>query len=361
MQSNLSNVCSRLCKQFSSGYLFWHHNPPRNYSTGLLLSGTNFMLCGANPLNEVDNRWLTRNELTRNDFTVHREAQAQPFIIWSDNCIKHGRILPCDICSVLSIEAYNAWQLNPPPESPQPKYETPEIIGKLSPYPYKTLHGIKLFAIPENKNPGDYIYDSALSLLREKHKHLILGSTDDVWNRITADITMCKMLYTLGCKPYDEKHYDITLALLAKIKFDSAAERLKLLRCFTIADRCVETLLAQTYEEPSIPDELKSFISTVTWKKLQTLGTTEQINTLKHNAKLCAENRSPNLLTMCFIAIADNESLEFYAQKAENGHICGILKNGGLSLEAALPLKTLQNTFIPDLSFSPCSSSTLLA
>ena len=360
MQQNLFAACNNLSRQFSSGYLFWHHNPPRNYSTGLLLSGSNFMLCGANPLNELDNRWLTRNELTRNDFTVHREAKAQPLIIWSDKCIKQGRLLPCDICSVLSIEAYNAWQLNPPPEPLHPKYETPEILGRISPYPYKTLNGLALFTIPKNENPCDYIYDRALSLSREKQKHLILGSKDDAWHRITADITLCKMLYTLGCKPHDEKHYDITAALLNGFKFDNAAERLKLLRCFTAADDCITRLLTQDLEE-SIPEELKKFISSITWQKLQALGTEEQIDTLKRNAKLCAENRSADLLTMRFITTTDNETLEFYSQRAENGQIHGILKNGSLCLQAALPTKTLQSTFIPDLSFSPCSKVSLLS
>ena len=361
MQQNLHSLCNNLRQQFSSGYLFWYTNPPRNYSTGLLLSGSNFMLCGANPLNELDNRWLTQNEIKLNDFTVHAEAKAQPLIIWSDMCIKQGRILPCDFCSILSIDAYNAWQLTPPPELlKHTNFVDLNAISKLSPYPYKTLKGLAAFEVPKDKNLCDYIYSNILNLLRKQSKtHLIFGSKEDAWNRITANISLCKILFTLGYKPQVDCFYDITLSILNRLTFDNPEDRLALFKCFSAADSCIAQLLTASNANNSIPDHLKYFINGSTWEKIKTLGSEEQIMKLKINTKSCKENSEINFFTLRFITNTDNETLEFYCSTLEKDKVQGLLKSGNLILPVSLSLTTLKNMFTPDLSFSPCSKSSL--
>ena len=375
--SSLENICNDFKDQVvRQGYLFWRTDPPRDYMTGLLFKGLNFLILGLNPFNRIDHRWISEGNRKKSQLHLKEDAVAQKIIIFSVE-------KDFDNIEIFSTTCWNVQMLDAglPPATSSTKSLT-DVLPQIK-IPFKNEHGIAYFSVRKKIQEGAFKNALALdplSFLRElccsylprirtvSYDDPVAGTQDAAYDELIVEIASCRIAHTLGCMTPLDAHAGYIRKLVSRLKFDEPKHQLMLSRAFRDASELEERLLT----EDDISDEflqhdlVNPFVSPEEWDLLinDDLATAAKQMLLENLIRACDECRKSDTDDIAYIRyisdlndeITDTEAevTEFYATSIQgDGTINGILKTSRGNLRISLDPEVLWANFTVEITHVP--------
>lgn len=380
-----------LCEQFKDqvvrqGYMFWRTDPPRDYMTGLLFNGINFLILGLNSSNRIDHRWISEGVRKSSGLNLRSDAKKEKVLIFTYGKpdFKKGFIKLDETIHMFSIDCWNITMIDGilPMASASTKSLT-DILPLIK-IPYKNKEGITYFNIrnklTERASKNALALDP-LTVLRELCNSFlprirtvtrddpILGTQSASFDELTVEIASCRIAHTLGCKTPLDSHAVYIRKLIKQINLSDPEHQLMLARVFRDASVLEEQLLTEEEMQDEILlnyEIVNPLISVEEWDLLvntETATAAKQLllEKLMRACEDCKNSDTDDLAYIRYISdlndeIQDPEAeiTEFYATSlSKDGKINGILKTINGNLRISLSPEVLWANFTVEITHIP--------
>lgn len=383
------SVCNALKKQAGDGEFFWRSAPPKDYTTGMLFGGFNFAILGTDPVNALDQRWLTDGERIASRMNPSSGAAPARILLFTrgEPNFRDGVIGDGGSWFVTSEDAWNVTQMSrsiPMPRMRMREIGTARDLRELLPLeriPYKSRGGIAYFNMIDKFDKEASLAFSPLELLRRLAAAVIPavrttgeadpvpGTPDAAFDELTCEIASCRIAATLnipiGLDSYSGRIREIIMGL----DFEKAENRMKMARSFADASEIERTLLTQSSSGiDELPEagyeEVEPFLGVAEWNNIVRSDTHSQAWTLiiegvKECIKQCRAAQMRDTAYLRYIPETNDELLEFYATGLSDSGIDGVILTSSGKFQITLAPDELHGSFTADLTWVPAPLSAI--
>ena len=387
-ERTVAAVCAAIQEQAREGDLFWRSSPPRDYTTGILFGGFNAAILGAEPLNRLDPRWITEGERISNGFTPREGSMPGEILLFTrgEPDLRSGTIGLDGAAHVMAEPAWNAVQIDRPLPNPHEAAPSTKDLSELLPLeriPYRTEGGIRYFDVRDKYESDRLLGFEPMQMLRRLAAELVPklrttapdpkpGTSDGIWDEITAELAACRLAMTLNIKvdPVDDDALKAR-ELVSGADFTKSAERMKFVRCFRDATEIERALLTDSsdgaFEEEAGPgyEAVSPFLGKAEWNqilaaKTRSAGWILLVEAVKNSCSMCRAAKDREIAYLHYIPDMSEDLAEYYATGlTAGGRIAGILRLSTGNFELALTPEELHGNFSADLTWIPAPVSAI--